>query len=227
MKKVCLVFAVLFAFFATNSLFAEISTDLNLGFIFGTGGQIKNQELIKGLELKEINASGCGFTVGTDLEFSDYFGIFVDGDFLFPSKTELKYKANGSDFTISNNDMFAIKAVVNFMFGPEFVYHFTDKFKTHFGAGFDMAFVTLESKIKDFDYSYNESGFLAGLALKADATFLFTDHLGLNAGIDIALLFGGRYSGTLVVGKKTTKEEGNITQFMYFIIPNISFVYHF
>lgn len=202
--------------------------DINFGFVYGVGSAIYD-ETENGVTIEDVTANGCGFYLESMSEFTKYFGMYADISFIFPFKTELNYKYNGTSYSISDNDLFKISFVCPVAIGFNGIIPFSEKAKLSLGAGFDMAWLLSESKTEYSSYTVktSETDNVFGLNLKGVFTYLFNEHIGLNVGLNGDFYFGGFYSSKSKVGSTSTTDSDTFSRTICFFRPEIGMTIHF
>lgn len=229
MKKIILIVGLAFGFlFGTFSQSWVKSSDLNFGFAYGVGKVIFD-ETQNNIEVKDVTAKGCGFYVEAMSEYTKYFGSYLAATFLFPYESEMNFKANGTSFSVSDNDLFKIKFVFPVTFGLNGIIPISEKFKVALGAGFDMAWIFSEanSSSSSSSYSADETDFVLGLNLKGVCTYLFNQHIGLNFGLNGDFYFGGFYTTKTTSGSYSNTDSDSFSRTVLFFRPEIGLTIHF
>ena len=220
-KRILLVGVLLMSF--SYTLFAKATTDIELGAIFGYGSYSKNAN-IKGYNVKEgLKTSGLGLNLGCDVEITEKFGLFMDIEFILPSKAELSYVLKGKKYSFNDDDIMKVNFFIDELFGPEYIYYINDTLKVRFGGGIDFAGIVLSSIYE----GQVETDLMFGLGTKVDLTYQVSNVVGVNIGCNIAAFFAGTYDVKTYTSLGSYSNSGTLSDFMLFAIkPNISVIFH-
>lgn len=193
MKKIISLFLLLISIGAVSAK-SKLKGDIDAGIAFN---YLKLYEDNITLEPKRLGAYAAG-----TLEFNDYFGLFLDDNFLF------LIEKNDFDFNMVCSSLIGVCGIVPV----------TDKFKIKIGLGYDecVGFGYATGKNLNWFYSpYNTTYYftdyksfgmdaLMGIGAKLSGTVLFNDYVGMNFGIKGSYYFGGLSETVYIDSDKDT-----------------------